>query len=39
MENIKIELKPIGTIHTPFQQAKGTPIQPVKGKGTKGFKN
>ena len=37
MENIKIELKPIGTIHTPFQQAKGTPIQPIKGKGTSGW--
>jgi tRNA-Thr(GGU) m(6)t(6)A37 methyltransferase TsaA len=37
MENIKIELKPIGTIHTPFQQAKGTPIQPVKGKGVTGW--
>ena len=37
MENIKIELKPIGIIHTPFQQAKGTPIQPVKGKGVTGW--
>lgn len=32
-----IELKPIGIIHTPFQQANGTPIQPAKAKGTKGF--
>ncbi|RKY10703.1 MAG: tRNA (N6-threonylcarbamoyladenosine(37)-N6)-methyltransferase TrmO [Planctomycetota bacterium] len=37
MENIKIQLESIGTIHTPFQQAKGTPIQPIKGKGTKGW--
>jgi len=33
----KIELKPIGTIHTPFKQSEGTPIQPVKGKGTRGW--
>jgi len=33
----KIELKPIGVIHTPFKEAKGTPIQPAKGKGTKGW--
>lgn len=37
MDNNKIEVKPIGTIHTPFQQAEGTPIQPIKGKGTKGW--
>lgn len=37
MENKIIELKPIGTIHTPFHQAEGTPIQPIKGKGTKGW--
>jgi tRNA-Thr(GGU) m(6)t(6)A37 methyltransferase TsaA len=33
----KIELKPIGLIHTPFQKAEGTPIQPAKGKGVKGW--
>jgi tRNA-Thr(GGU) m(6)t(6)A37 methyltransferase TsaA len=33
----KMELKPIGIIHTPFQQADGTPLQPVKGKGVKGW--
>ena len=32
-----MELKTIGTIHTPFQQAEGTPIQPIKGKGIKGW--
>lgn len=32
-----ISLKPIGTIHTPFTQAEGTPIQPSKGKGTAGW--
>jgi len=37
MEGTKIELKPIGIIHTPFQQAQGTPIQPVKAKGAKGW--
>lgn len=35
MENI--EIKPIGIIHTPFEQANGTPIQPVKGKGIRGW--
>ena len=37
MGKTKIELKPIGIIHTPFQQAEGTPLQPAKGKGTKGW--
>ena len=37
MENRKVELKPIGTIYTPFQQAQGTPIQPIKGKGVSGW--
>ncbi len=37
MESKTIELKTIGTIHTPFQQAKGTPIQPIKGKAVKGW--
>lgn len=32
-----IELKPIGVIHTPYKEAAGTPIQPVKGKGVKGW--
>ena len=33
----KIELKQIGIIHTPFVEAAGTPIQPVTGKGVKGW--
>ncbi len=37
MARIKMELKPIGVIHTPFQQAEGTPIQPIRAKGTKGW--
>lgn len=37
MERTKIELESIGMIHTPFKEAKGTPIQPSKGKGAKGW--
>ncbi|MBL7215403.1 MAG: tRNA (N6-threonylcarbamoyladenosine(37)-N6)-methyltransferase TrmO [Phycisphaerae bacterium] len=37
MNQAEINLKPIGIIHTPFQQGEGTPIQPVKGKGSKGW--
>ena len=33
----KIAIKPIGVIHTPFKEAAGTPIQPAKGKGRKGW--
>ncbi|MBN1764609.1 MAG: tRNA (N6-threonylcarbamoyladenosine(37)-N6)-methyltransferase TrmO [Sedimentisphaerales bacterium] len=29
MDANKIELRPIGTIYSPFQQAQGTPIQPA----------
>jgi len=36
MEQKTLTCKPIGIIHTPFRQANGTPIQPAKGKGTKG---
>ena len=32
----KIQYKPIGIIHSPFQEAKGTPIQPVGAKGIGG---
>lgn len=32
----KVEYEPIGIIHTPFKEQKGTPIQPGKGKGIKG---
>jgi len=31
-----IEFKPIGVIHTPFKEPKGTPIQPKAGKGIRG---
>jgi tRNA (adenine37-N6)-methyltransferase len=33
----KIEFQPIGIIHSPFKEQKGTPIQPKRDKGTKGF--
>lgn len=33
----KVDFKVIGVIHTPFEEAQGTPIQPVKGKGVKGW--
>lgn len=33
---MKIEYKPIGVIHSPFQQRAGTPIQPSRAKGAKG---
>ncbi|HID71825.1 MAG TPA: tRNA (N6-threonylcarbamoyladenosine(37)-N6)-methyltransferase TrmO [Thermoplasmata archaeon] len=32
----QIKYKPIGIIHSPFKEAKGTPIQPASGKGVKG---
>lgn len=32
----KIVYEPIGVIHTPFKERKGTPIQPRRGKGEKG---
>jgi tRNA-Thr(GGU) m(6)t(6)A37 methyltransferase TsaA len=31
-----IRLKPIGVIHTPFKEPKGTPIQPAMADGAKG---
>jgi tRNA (adenine37-N6)-methyltransferase len=33
---MEIIYRPIGTIHTPFKEAKGTPIQPYAAKGTEG---
>ena len=33
----KIEYTPIGIVHTPFKERKGTPIQPRAGKGIRGF--
>lgn len=32
----QIRFKPIGIIHSPFKEQKGTPIQPLSGKGIKG---
>lgn len=32
----EIKYKPIGIIHTPFKEPKGTPIQPTAAKGVKG---
>jgi tRNA-Thr(GGU) m(6)t(6)A37 methyltransferase TsaA len=32
----EIKYKPIGVIHSPFKEPKGTPIQPVGAKGVKG---
>jgi tRNA-Thr(GGU) m(6)t(6)A37 methyltransferase TsaA len=32
----EIKLKPIGIIHTPFKEPKGTPIQPRRSGGAKG---
>ncbi|RKX27609.1 MAG: tRNA (N6-threonylcarbamoyladenosine(37)-N6)-methyltransferase TrmO [Candidatus Zixiibacteriota bacterium] len=32
----KIELNPIGVIHTPFKEPKGVPIQPKSSSGTRG---
>ena len=37
MEQTNFTCKSIGIVHTPFKQAEGTPIQPVKGKGVKGW--
>ena len=32
----EIKYKPIGVIHSPFKESKGTPIQPAGAKGTNG---
>ena len=32
----EIKYKPIGVIHSPFKQAKGTPIQPAGAEGIRG---
>jgi len=34
--NVRMELKAIGVIHSPFKKAKGTPIQPAFANGAKG---
>jgi tRNA-Thr(GGU) m(6)t(6)A37 methyltransferase TsaA len=36
MENDTIAYRPIGIVHTPYTEAKGTPIQPRFGRGVKG---
>jgi tRNA-Thr(GGU) m(6)t(6)A37 methyltransferase TsaA len=33
----EIKYKPIGIIHSPFKEPKGTPIQPAGAEGTKGM--
>lgn len=33
---MKIEYEPIGVIHTPFKQPKGTPVQPAGARGARG---
>ena len=33
----EIKYKPIGVIHSPFKEPKGTPIQPASGKGIGGM--
>jgi tRNA-Thr(GGU) m(6)t(6)A37 methyltransferase TsaA len=33
---MKIEYRPIGFVHSPFQTASGTPIQPSRAKGIEG---
>ena len=33
---MKVEMKPIGVIHTPFKELKGIPKQPVAALGIKG---
>jgi len=32
----EIKYKPIGIIHSPFKEPKGTPIEPAGAKGTNG---
>ncbi|HDO19369.1 MAG TPA: tRNA (N6-threonylcarbamoyladenosine(37)-N6)-methyltransferase TrmO, partial [Thermoplasmatales archaeon] len=34
MEEIKY--RPIGVIHSPFKEPRGTPIQPIAGRGIEG---
>jgi len=35
--NVSFIYRPIGIIHSPFKEPRGTPIQPVSGKGVKGY--
>ena len=32
-----MELQPIGVVHSPFQQATGTPLQPFCAQGIEGW--
>jgi len=33
---VKLELRPIGVVHSPHRQAEGTPIQPRWAEGSEG---
>jgi len=33
---MRIEYRPIGVVHSPFEQIEGTPIQPLHAQGVKG---
>jgi tRNA-Thr(GGU) m(6)t(6)A37 methyltransferase TsaA len=35
-DEMKIEYRPIGFIHSPFNERRGTPIQPTRGRGVRG---
>ena len=35
-DEMKIECRPIGFIHSPFKERRGTPIQPTRGRGVRG---
>lgn len=37
MQTKQININPIGIIHTPFNDIKGMPIQPLAAKGVKGY--
>lgn len=37
MQSKQITINPIGIIHTPFNNIKGMPIQPLAAKGVKGY--
>ena len=35
-DELKIEVRPIGFIHSPFKERRGMPIQPTRGRGVRG---
>jgi tRNA-Thr(GGU) m(6)t(6)A37 methyltransferase TsaA len=35
-DEMKIEYRPIGFIHSPFKERRGMPIQPTRGRGVRG---